>query len=143
MNIESITALDAVLPVLISCDLPVSDISASAPPQFFGVRVAGSVVAVIGMEEFQPVALLRSLAVNPAYRGQGLAQELVAYVESLAASRGIESIFLLTTTAEAFFAQLGYRRASRSDAPQAIQATAQFSGVCPSSAAFLFKRVTG
>lgn len=141
MNIEPLPSLEEVFPVLTACGLPIADISASSPPQFFGFRVAGSVVAVIGLEQFQSVGLLRSLAITPSYRGHGLAQELVSHVESFAASHGVESLFLLTTTAEAFFMKLGYRPASRQEAPQAIQATSQFSGLCPSSSAFLSKRV--
>jgi len=139
MNIEPLSSLDEVLPVLTDCNLPVADISASLPPQFFGVRVAGRVIAVVGLEQFQSSALLRSLAVSSDYRGRGLAQELVRHVESVAALHGVESLFLLTTTAEAFFRKLGYCSASRQQAPQAIQATAQFSGLCPSSSAFLSK----
>ncbi|WP_374495283.1 arsenic resistance N-acetyltransferase ArsN2 [Zoogloea sp.] len=141
MNVEPLSSLDEILPVLTGCNLPVADISVSSPPQFFGFRVAGSVVAVVGLEQFQSVGLLRSLAVSPGHRGRGLARELVRFVESFALSRGVESLFLLTTTAEAFFVPLGYGPASRQEAPQAIQATPQFSGLCPSSSAFLSKRL--
>jgi amino-acid N-acetyltransferase len=141
MNIEPLSSLDEILPVLTGCDLPVADILASSPPQFFGFRSVGSVVAVIGMEQFQSTGLLRSLAVSPDYRGRGIAQELVRHVESFAASHGVESLFLLTTTAETFFWKRGYCTASRLEAPQAIQATSQFSGLCPSSSAFLSKYI--
>jgi amino-acid N-acetyltransferase len=141
MNIEPIASLDEIISVLTCCDLPVAGIAAASPPQFFGCRVAGAVVAVIGLEQFQSVGLLRSLAVTSSYRGRGLAQELVRYVESFAVSRGVESLFLLTTTAESFFIKLGYRLTSRQEAPQAIQLTPQFSGLCPSSSAFLSKHL--
>ncbi len=141
MNIEPLSSLDEILPVLTGCNLPVADISVSSPPQFFGFRVAGSMVAVVGLEQFESVGLLRSLAVSPGHRGRGLARELVRFVESFALSRGVESLFLLTTTAEAFFVALGYGPASRQAAPQVIQATPQFSGLCPSSSAFLSKRL--
>jgi amino-acid N-acetyltransferase len=140
MNIEPLSSLDEILTVLTGCDLPIADISVSSPPQFFGFRVAGSVVAVVGFEHFQSVGLLRSLAVSPSHRGRGLAQELVRFVQSFAISHGVESLFLLTTTAEAFFVKLGYCPTSRQEAPQAIQTTPQFSGLCPSSSAFLSKR---
>lgn len=141
MTIEPITSLDEILPILTKCNLPVSDISASSPPLFFGVRVAGALAAVVGLELFESVGLLRSLAVSHLCRGRGHAQELVAYAESFAASHGVESLFLLTTTADAFFEKLGYTPASRQSAPQAIQTTPQFSGVCPSSSALLSKYV--
>ena len=139
MNIEQPSSLDELFPLLTDCDLPVSDIDAASPPQFFGIRDAGSLVAVIGLEQFQSVGLLRSLAVTPSHRGRGLARALVDHVESFAASHGIESLFLLTPTAETFFLKLGYRSASRQEAPRSIQATSQFSGLCPSSSAFLCK----
>lgn len=141
MNIEQQSSLDEILPLLTDCGLPVTDIDAASPPQFFGIRDAGSLVALIGLEQFQSVGLLRSLAVTPSHRGRGLAQELVRHVEAYAASHGVESLFLLTTTAETFFSKLGYRPASRQDAPQFIQATSQFSGLCPSSSAFLCRQL--
>lgn len=143
MNIVALPSVEEVLPVLAGCDLPVADISAASPPQFFGVRFAGSPVAVIGLEQFQSVGLLRSLAVVPGHRGQGLAKALVSHAESHAAAQGVESLFLLTTTAAPFFIRLGYRPASREAAPPAVRATAQFSGLCPSSSAFLSKRIGG
>ena len=115
--------------------------SAASPPQFFGIRVAGVLVAVVGLELSQSIGLLRSLAVSPTFRGRGLAQELLAFAETYAASHGARSLFLLTTTAEAFFLKFGYLAASRQDAPQVIQATPQFSGLCPSSAVFLSKQL--
>ena len=140
-RIEAIAELDDIVPLLADCGLPVADISAARTPQFFGIRAESSLVAVIGLEVFGAVALLRSLAVSPAHRGHGLAQQLVAFAEQLAASRGVGTLFLLTTTAPAFFDKLGFAPASRSAAPPAIQATQQFSGLCPASSAFLSKSV--
>jgi amino-acid N-acetyltransferase len=141
MNIEPLASLDEILPVLTGCNLPIADIAVSSPPQFFGFRVAGAVVAVVGLEHFQSNGLLRSLAVSPGHRGRGFAKELVSFVESFAVSRGVESLFLLTNTADAFFIKLEYCPISRQEAPHAIQAIPQFLGLCPSSSAFLFKRI--
>lgn len=140
-NIEPISELKEVLPLLAECGLPVADISPSKSPHFFGIRSESGLVAVVGLELFGAVALLRSLAVAPAHRGRGLARQLVAYAESVAVSRGVDSLFLLTTTASDFFGKLGFVPASRSAAPPAIQATSQFSVLCPASSAFLRKSV--
>lgn len=142
-RIEAIGELDDIVPLLADCGLPVADISAARAPQFFGIRAESGLVAVIGLELFGPVALLRSLAVSPAHRGHGLAQQLVAFAEQFAASRGVDTLFLLTTTASAFFGKLGFAPVARSTAPAAIQATPQFSGLCPASSAFLSKSVAG
>jgi amino-acid N-acetyltransferase len=141
MNIEPLSSLDEILSLLTDCRLPVADISAASPPLFFGIRVAGVLVAVVGLELFHSIGLLRSLAVSPTFRGRGLAQELLAFAEVCAASHGTHTLFLLTTTAEEFFLKFGYVAASRQDAAQAIQATPQFSGLCPSSAACLSKQL--
>jgi len=141
MVIEPLTTADEALPLLAECGLPVSDIFSPAQPLFFGARSEGALVGVVGLEAYAPFALLRSLAVAPAFRRRGLARKLVACVESQAEQRGIKELFLLTTTAENFFLGLGYSLASRSAAPAVIQCTAQFSGLCPSSSAFLSKHV--
>jgi amino-acid N-acetyltransferase len=141
MVIEPLSSTDEVLPLLIECGLPVSDIAPSRPPLFFGIRSEGKLVGVVGLEPYPPCALLRSLAVSPASRSSGLAHKLVAFVESLAVARGIKELFLLTTSAEELFLGLGYSVGSRSAVPPAIQNTAQFSGLCPSSSTFLCKYV--
>jgi len=121
--------------------LPVADIASASPVQFFGIRSDGTLAAVVGLELYPPVGLLRSLAVAPPFRGRGFARALVRFAESFAASQGVETLFLLTTTAERFFLALGYLPASRVVAPEAIQATSQFTSFCPDSSAFLSKHV--
>ncbi len=140
-HIEPITELNDVVPLLTECGLPVSDISPSQLQQFFGMRSKTGLVAVVGLELYGSVGLLRSLAVSPSHRGQGLAHELVAFAEKVAASQGVNTLFLLTTTASDFFSKLGYVPASRANAPQAIQDSSQFSNLCPSSSSFLCKSV--
>jgi len=142
VNIEPLSSLDEVLPLLAGCDLPVADLSSSpSPPYFFGVRAAGALVGVVGLEIFQSVGLLRSLAISPDFRGRGHARDLVRFVERFAAARGVELIFLLTTTAEAWFTALAYTAISRQQAPESIRATRQFSTLCPSTSALMSKTV--
>jgi amino-acid N-acetyltransferase len=141
MHIEPLTSGSEAVPLLTECGLSVADISGPSPPRFFGVRVDGALVGVVGIELYPPVALLRSLAVAPAFRVRGLGRELVAHAESFCTARGVTTLYLLTVTAEAFFLKLGYLRASRDAAPAAIRATSQFSGLCPCSAAFLSRDI--
>ena len=143
MNIEPVSSIEEVSALLAENALPIADISASSPLQFFGVRDAGALVAVVGLELYRPFGLLRSLAVRADFRRRGLARELVAFAESTSAAQGVASLFLLTTTADQFFLGLGYALASRDQAPSAIQASSQFSSLCPASSAFLSKRVAG
>lgn len=141
MHIEPIPSIEEVTAFLSENELPIADISVSPPLQFFGIRDGGALIAVVGLELYPPFGLLRSLAVRSTYRKRGFARELVSFAESWAIAHGVESLFLLTTTANQFFLDLGYSPASRDKAPSTIQTTSQFSGLCPASSAFLSKRV--
>lgn len=140
MNIEALTADSELEGLLDLCQLPSDDIY-TLGLQFFGIKRAGKLVAMIGLEPYDSVALLRSLAVLPDYRSLGLARRLVSFMESQAAEQGIEELYLLTTTASNFFKAQNYQDAERSVTPLAIQQTAQFSGLCPASASLLAKKL--
>jgi amino-acid N-acetyltransferase len=139
MRIEAISLDDEVAALLAAALLPVSDLRISRSLNLLGVRDAGRLVGVVGIEVYDEVGLLRSLAVEPAHRYAGLGMSLVADAETWAAERGVKTLYLLTTTAAGFFTGLGYVPAARSDAPAAIAATAQFAGLCPASSTFMCK----
>ena len=98
-------------------------------------------VAVIGLEIKNHDALLRSLAVDPAYRNRRIAAGLVVKIEDYAKSLKVDRLYLLTMTAEAFFKKCGYRNAERDSAPAGIQETAEFTNLCPASAVCLVKHL--
>jgi amino-acid N-acetyltransferase len=102
---------------------------------FLVARSDGAVVGVVGAEVCGAEALLRSLVVAPTLRGVGLGGRLVDELERAAGARGVRRWWLLTTTAEKFFAARGFRVAARNKAPEEIQRTGQFSGGCCGSAA--------
>jgi amino-acid N-acetyltransferase len=81
--------------------------------------------------------------VDEAMRGRGCGRRLVAEAEQYAARNGVQSLYLLTTTAEEFFRRLGYVRIDRASAPEAIRQTSEFSGLCPSSSAVMMKALGG
>lgn len=140
MNIEALIA-DTELEGLVDlCQLPSDDLY-NPDLQFFGIKRAGKLVAVIGLESYESVALLRSLAVLPDYRGLGLARRLVKFMETQAAEQGVQELYLLTTTASNFFRALAYQLAERTTAPDCIQQTAQLTGLCPASAQLLMKQL--
>jgi amino-acid N-acetyltransferase len=96
---------------------------------------------VVGREVRDAAGLLRSLAVAPGRREQGLGRRLADQAEAAARDRGVRELYLLTTTAEAFFARRGFERADRASAPPDLQATAEFHSLCPSSAVCMRKRL--
>jgi N-acetylglutamate synthase-like GNAT family acetyltransferase len=129
----------SVAALLQSPGLPISDITGEHLEHFFFVGYDGSPAGLIGLELYGADALLRSLVVGENARGNGLGPTLVEHAEQYAASNGVRSIYLLTTTAATFFKRLGYERIDRSQAPPSIKGTREFASLCPASSAFMMK----
>ncbi len=121
--------------------LPIEDITAKHLQHFFSCGPGPDLEGLVGLELYGEVALLRSLVVAPNQRGSGLGSRLVEHAEHYARDRGVKSLYLLTMTAEAFFLRRGYARLPRENAPEAIQNTKEFSGICPLSSAFMVKNL--
>ncbi len=100
-----------------------------------------SLVGVVGLEIKSQVALLRSLTVDAKFRNRGIASELVRRIEDYAKSLKIETLYLLTMTAEPFFKIHGFQNAQRDSAPADIQETAEFQSLCPASAVCMMKHI--
>jgi amino-acid N-acetyltransferase len=141
MNIHSAQRADlpAVRALLETERLPASDLDEQALERFLILREDSGVIGVVGLELYGEVAFLRSLVVAQQGRGSGAGTALTQAAEALAARLGVVNIYLLTQTAERFFAARGYTKIDRADAPKAIQGTTQFSGLCPSSAVLMMK----
>ncbi|MEQ8835636.1 arsenic resistance N-acetyltransferase ArsN2 [Haliea sp.] len=139
MEIVPISPDREMLKLLQGCDLPVSDIDSSDSLYFYGCHGDGKVTGVVGLEVHGKVALIRSLAVCSNLRRFGVGGLLVQFAENMARKKGVESLFLLTTTASEFFERLGYEYYQRENAPESIKATAQFSGLCPATSSFMGK----
>jgi amino-acid N-acetyltransferase len=127
--------------LLEGASLPTSDLSGSDMKDFFYAGPATAPIGIVGLQFFGSHALLRSLVVTSAQRKQGLGQRLVEHAKQHARDRGAATVYLLTTTAEAFFRSRGYVPTPRDSAPDAIRATPEFAGLCPASSAFLSKRL--
>jgi amino-acid N-acetyltransferase len=96
-------------------------------------------VAVVGLEIRDHSALLRSLAVEADYRNRKIATKLVVDIEAYAKSLKMDSLYLLTMTAEEFFSRRGYQKTARNSAPAGIQETTEFKNLCPVSAVCMVK----
>jgi len=88
--------LSGVLELLRRADLPVEGV-AEHFRNFLVVRDDASVVGVAGLEPCAEDGLLRSVAVEPAYRGSGVGRALVDGVLELARRLELRSLYLLTT----------------------------------------------
>jgi amino-acid N-acetyltransferase len=134
--------LDEVIELLAACDLPYQDLTPSHLASFQVVRQGNALVGVGALEPFGDSGLLRSLAIAPAYRGRKLGGDLVAKLESSARQAGISDLYLLTVTAQAFFAKRAYEEIARTHVPATIRASAEFVSLCPASAVCMRKQLT-
>jgi amino-acid N-acetyltransferase len=111
-----------------------------ALPCFVVAEDAGAIVGVAGIEECGRAgqhALLRSVAIAPAWRRRGLGRALVTRAIAEAEARGARALYLLTTTAEGYFPTFGFSATTRDQVPDDVRATTEFQGACPASAAVM------
>lgn len=93
-------------------------------------RVVGSAA----VERYGDAGLLRSVAVDRAYRGQGLGARLVGAALERARQAGLQTVYLLTTTAPGYFPRFGFQPVARADVAPAVRQSVEFTGACPDSA---------
>ncbi len=127
------------LRLLESTGLPSSDLTEEMFEHFFFVGPATAPIALIGLEMFGEHALLRSLVVAPSDRSNGTGSALLNHAETYSRVRGVRRLFLLTTTADRFFARRGYVRMAREEVPVAISTTREFAKICPASSILMVK----
>lgn len=107
-----------------------------------GDVVVGTVALERYGDEGAPVFLLRSAAVDPAWRGRGLGAALTgAALARVDADRA--EVALLTETAAGYFPRFGFRLVDRAALPTGLAASAELRGACPESAHALLRPVAG
>ena len=125
--------LPAIERLLTGAGLPLAGV-AEALDTFTVAESAGELVGVAGLEVCRGNALLRSVAVAPAWRSRGLGRTLVTQLIDDASARGLSALYLLTTTAERYFPSFGFRQITRDQAPSDVRQTEEFQSACPASA---------
>ena len=132
--------IDSICELLNTNGLPIDGVAALLP-YLWTIAEDGETVGCVGLEVHDTVALFRSLAVSEKMRGRGLGGILAAHAEKVAAEQGVLELFLLTDTAEDYFARRGYDVIDRKSAPQVIQSTREFAVLCGSSATAMRKGI--
>jgi len=142
VSLRAATARDlpAVERLLTASSLPLAGVAENLNT-FVVAESGGKLVGVAGLAVCCNNALLRSTAVDPAWRGRGVGRLLVERVIAEAEARGIRAVYLLTTTAEQYFPSFGFARTTRDAVPEEVQATAEFRGACPASAVVMSREL--
>jgi amino-acid N-acetyltransferase len=104
-------------------------------------RDGTAIVGTAALEIYQEGALLRSVAVAASHQGRRLGHQLTAAALALARTLGVKDVFLLTTTAEAFFPRFGFEPITRDAVPASVQSSVEFQFACPASAIVMRRRL--
>ena len=104
------------------------------PEDFLLLRTTEGAEGCVALERYREAGLLRSLAVSPDRRGEGLGWMLAEAALERARASGAHRVFLLTTTAADFFAQkLGFRACDRRSVDADVARSWEFTS-CPPDA---------
>ena len=123
----------AIMHLLASNQLPTADIYEKNITFFVGL-VGEEIVATIGIERYENEALVRSLCVKEGFKNQTFGAQMLSHLLSFCDTNNIETLYLLTTTAEHYFRRYGFEKIAREEASAAIKQTREFQDICPISA---------
>jgi amino-acid N-acetyltransferase len=130
----------AVASLLATAQLTALDSAAQFGSQYVvAVDASGILAGVAGLELYGSDALLRSVAVAPSLRAQGLGHRLTEDRMRWAAEQGIKRAYLLTTDARGYWENHGFEVIGRGDAPPGVQGSTQWAGGCSESAVAMRK----
>lgn len=142
LQLRAASELDrpAIASLLSTAKLAALDSAAQFGPQYVvAVDASGILAGVAGLELYGSDALLRSVAVAPSLRSNGLGQRLTEDRMKWAAEQGIKRAYLLTTDARGYWERYGFEVISRGDAPPGVRGSTQWAGGCSESAVAMRK----
>jgi len=132
--------LPSVLGLLERSGLPIAGIAQHLETTVV-VRDGTRLVGCAAIEPYGTAGLLRSVAVDPDRRGQGLGTTLTDAALALARRRGIRTLYLLTETAVPFFSRFGFAVVPRTAVDPAVQQSVEFTIACPASAVVMVREL--
>jgi len=132
--------LTAISGLLRAADLPL-DGAAEAFATGLVARDGGTVVGAAAIEPYGTSGLLRSVVVAPGRRGTGIGNRLVDAIEGVARELGIRELYLLTDSAEPWFARHGYAALERDAVPESVRTSVEFTTACSETAVAMKRRL--
>ena len=134
--IKDAESFEAFRSLLKSSGLPADDLDFNKD-LLVGYYEGDSLVGTGGLEIYEPYALLRSLSVKMGIRGKSVGTTITDFLLAEAKKRNLKGIYLLTETAQGFFIKKGFKDIPRDIVPEAVKSSAEFSKLCPQSAAVM------
>ncbi|MEO5599435.1 MAG: arsenic resistance N-acetyltransferase ArsN2 [Cyclobacteriaceae bacterium] len=134
--ISDTESFEAFRSLLKASELPADDLDFKRD-LLVGYYESEALVGTGGLEIYGPYALLRSLSVKMGIRGKAVGTTITEYLLGEAKKRKLKGIYLLTETAHGFFLKKGFKDVARDTVPAEVKQSAEFSKLCPESAAVM------
>ena len=131
---------DAICALLSADHLPASDINPLLHNFFIAVEDT-EIIGVIGMDKYGSAGLLRSAVVKASHRCIGVAAALVNQLLAAARQSGVNTLYLITNTAEKYFEKKGFEQIAREAVPATVLQSKEFNGLCPASSVIMFRQL--
>lgn len=125
--------VDAVLALVHSARLSVPGVREHLS-DFVVAELDGALVGAMGLEHRGADALLRSAVVREGQRGRGIGGAMFRALVRDATSRGVRTLYLLTTSADGYWSRVGFAQVPRAEVPEGVRESEEFKGACPASA---------
>ena len=139
IKIESakISDLEEIYALLKIVDLPIEGVKENIDYFLLLIRQVDTteeIIGCVGLEMYGQLALLRSAVIHPDHQGKKYGKQLTSAIIAFAKLNGVSQLYLLTETAEQFFQKLGFIKIERSQVPDSVKESIEFTSLCPDSA---------
>lgn len=133
--------LDGIKRLLIGSLLPSRDVG-RANQRFIVASDGGRLIGCAGLQVAGQDGLVRSMAVHWTRRNAGLGSKLHQRLLFEAALAGVTTLYVVTTTAEDFFAGHGFKKIEAAAVPAELQASEEFTAFVPGGSTVMSRAVS-
>jgi amino-acid N-acetyltransferase len=133
--------LDAITRLLVGSLLPSRDVG-GAQQRFIVASENGRLLGCAGLQVAGQDGLVRSMAVHWTRRNAGLGSRLHERLLFEAVLAGVRTLYVVTTTAEDFFAGHGFKKIAASAVPSRLQASEEFTAFVPGGSTVMSRPVS-
>jgi amino-acid N-acetyltransferase len=139
--IEDLQSLKIGIALLKESGLPAQDVELGKTYLIGCYDETGKLIGTGGLEFYNSMALMRSIAVDSNHKGNAIGKEIVNSLINIAKSKSVSGIYLLTETARTYFLRIGFKDIEREKVPTEIKKSTEFDSVCPVSAVCMVYKV--
>jgi amino-acid N-acetyltransferase len=133
--------LDGIKRLLVASLLPSRDVGGESQ-RFIVASEGGRLLGCAGLQVAGQDGLVRSMAVHWTRRNAGLGSKLHERLLFEAALAGVQTLYVVTTTAEDFFVGHGFRKTAAHEVPLGLQASEEFTAFVPGGSTVMSRPVS-